>query len=48
VPAGPHTVEFKFSLPDKPLYVTLSAIGLGLLLCGFLFWACRRPAPAQP
>ncbi len=32
---GAHTVEFKFSLPLGPLYVSLSAIGVGILLCGF-------------
>ena len=42
VPAGAHTVEFYFSLPNKPLYVTLSAMGLGIALCGFLFLASRR------
>ena len=42
VPAGAHTVEFYFSLPNKPLYVTLSAMGLGIALCGFLFFASRR------
>jgi hypothetical protein len=35
-------VEFYFSLPNKPLYVTLSAMGLGIALCGFLFLASRR------
>ena len=50
VPAGPHTVEFNFSLPNKPLYVTLAAIGVGILLGGFLFYSGRRnSAPAvQP
>ena len=37
VPAGAHTVEFKFSLPLGPFYVTASAIALGIVLCGFLF-----------
>ncbi len=35
---GAHTVEFKFSLPLGPLYVSLSAIGVGILLCGFLIF----------
>jgi hypothetical protein len=39
---GAHTVEFKFSLPLGPLYVSLSAIGVGILLCGFLFFSTRR------
>ena len=42
LPAGAHTVEFQFSLLNKPLYVTLSAIGIGILLCGFLFVSERR------
>jgi hypothetical protein len=39
---GRHTVEFSFSLPHKPLYVTLSAFGVGLVLCGVLWAATRR------
>ena len=42
LPAGEHNVEFQFSLPVKPLYVTSSAIGVGILLCGFLIVATRR------
>jgi hypothetical protein len=48
VPAGPHTVEFRFTLKNRLLYVTLAAMGLGLFLCGYLFMATRRQAPAQP
>jgi hypothetical protein len=45
--AGQHTVEFSFTLPHRPLYITLTAIGVGLLLCGFLFYSSRKdPAPA--
>lgn len=40
---GSHTVEFKFSLPHDPLYVTLTAISLGILLCGYLYFATRKP-----
>jgi hypothetical protein len=40
--SGTHVVEFQFSLPNKPLYVTLSAIGVGILLCGFLMVSTRR------
>jgi hypothetical protein len=43
---GSHTVDFKFNLPNRPLYVTLTAIAIGLVLCGFLFYTRRRPAPA--
>jgi len=39
---GAHTVEFQFRLPDKPLYVTLTAIVTAILLCGFLFISTRR------
>ena len=39
---GTHTVEFKFSLPSKSLYITLAAIGVGILLCGFLMFSTRR------
>jgi hypothetical protein len=35
-------VEFKFALPNSPLYVSLTAIGIGMLLCGFLIFAGRR------
>jgi len=43
--AGAHTVEFKFYLPSKPLYVTLAAMGLGVLLGLYLLAATgRRPA----
>ena len=44
VTPGAHTVEFRFSLPNGPLYVTLTAIGAGLLLCGFLIFSTRRNA----
>jgi hypothetical protein len=47
VPPGAHTVEFHFSLPHAPLYVTVSAMVFGILLCAFLFIATRKPlAPA--
>jgi hypothetical protein len=45
LPPGPHTVKFDFRLPNKPLYVTLTALGLGLLLGGYLFAATRRQQP---
>jgi hypothetical protein len=45
---GAHQVEFNFTLPDRPLYVTLAAIVVGVLLCGSLiFLERRRPAPAS-
>jgi hypothetical protein len=39
---GAHTVEFQFSLPHKPLYITLAAIGVGILLGSFLIVSTRR------
>jgi uncharacterized membrane protein YfhO len=48
VPAGPHTVDFQFRIPHKPLDITLTAMGLGLLLCGFLFVATRKKTKTQP
>ena len=44
VPTGQHTVEFKFSMPHKPLYITLSAWAIGLAMCGVLFWNRRSSA----
>jgi len=35
-------VELKFVLPIGPLYITLTAIGVALLLCGCLFVSTRR------
>jgi hypothetical protein len=45
VPAGSHEVRFDFSVPYKLLYVTLAAIGLGLVFCTFLYFSSRRSAP---
>jgi hypothetical protein len=42
---GVHTVEFRFTLPNKPLYVTLTAIATGILLLGLLIFLERlKPA----
>ena len=38
---GAHTVEFQFELPDGPFYVSLTAIGIGILLAGCLFFSTR-------
>ena len=43
VPPGAHTVEFNFTLSDKPLYVTLSAFGAAVLLSGLLIFLTRKP-----
>jgi uncharacterized iron-regulated membrane protein len=45
--AGQHTVDFRFSLPNRPLWVTLAALIVGLGLCGFLFYSSRRSAQAD-
>lgn len=44
---GSHIVEFHFSLPHGPLYVTLTAMGLGILLCGYLYVSTRKPSLAS-
>ena len=38
VPPGTHKVEFTFSVSNKMLYVTISAISVGILLCALLFF----------
>ena len=48
LPAGPHTVEFNFNLPNKPFYITLAAMAAGILLCGLLFVTTRKPTADQP
>jgi hypothetical protein len=45
---GPHTVEFKFRLPHKPLYVSLAAIISGILLSGGLLVWQRRTNSSLP
>ena len=40
---GEHNVEFRFSMPVKPLYVTLSAMIVGILLSGLLVVLARKP-----
>jgi hypothetical protein len=40
---GSHVVEFKYVLPDKPMYVTMAGFVTAILLCGFLVVdSCRR------
>ena len=39
---GQHTVEFEFSLPHKPLYISLAAIAVGLGLAGYLLISAKR------
>jgi hypothetical protein len=42
LPAGPHTVEFQFQPPVHFLYVSLTAIILGLLILAVLLITSRR------
>ena len=45
---GEHNVEFQFRLPVKPLYVTVSAMAVGILLSGVLIFLTRKPqTPAK-
>ncbi|HKQ40616.1 MAG TPA: hypothetical protein VJ063_21275 [Verrucomicrobiae bacterium] len=51
VPAGEHTIEFRFAPKVTGMYVTLFAIGYGVLLCVIVFLPRRSvphvaPAPA--
>ena len=39
LPAGEHTVEFRFQPSVAPLYVTLSAFVVGILLAAYLIWS---------
>jgi hypothetical protein len=47
VPPGAHTVEFDFSFPNKPLFVTLAAMVIGVGMVAFLFWTTKRGAAAN-
>jgi hypothetical protein len=39
LPAGEHTVEFRFQPSVTPLYITLSAFVVGILLAAYLIWS---------
>jgi hypothetical protein len=43
---GSHTVEFQFTQPNAPLYITLTVIVAGFFLGGFLFYSTRKPPAA--
>ena len=47
VPAGSHTVSFRFEPPTKLFWISLGAACFGLLLCGFLALAGRNGKPAH-
>ncbi len=42
VPAGDHTVEFRFIMPNGYIYVTIAGDILAVLLCGFLYFSYHR------
>lgn len=44
---GSHTVEFKFSLPHRPLYVAIVAVATGFGLCAVLLISTRKPSLPQ-
>ena len=44
---GSHTVEFEFSFPRMPLYITIVAVSTGIVLCAFLFISTRKPPLSQ-
>lgn len=48
LPPGAHTVEFRFQPPVGPLYVSLAAIGVGLLLLGFVLVTAPRTGRQVP
>ncbi|MDD5139083.1 MAG: hypothetical protein PHY43_02350 [Verrucomicrobiales bacterium] len=48
LPAGPHTVEFQFRLPNGPLKITLAAIATGFVLIGLLIFLGRRKPAGEP
>jgi hypothetical protein len=45
---GQHTVDFRFHLPHRPLYVTLAAMAFGIVLCGILAFASRKRQTERP
>jgi hypothetical protein len=45
---GQHTVDFRFHLPHRPLYVTLAAMAFGIVLCGILAFASRNRQTVRP
>jgi hypothetical protein len=45
---GTHTVEFKFIVPNRPLYISLAAIVFGIVLSGCLLVWQRRTTARRP
>ncbi|MGH7978643.1 MAG: YfhO family protein [Limisphaerales bacterium] len=48
LPPGAHTVEFKFVVPHKPLYITFTAEGLAIVLLFLLRFATRQQPKTAP
>jgi uncharacterized membrane protein YfhO len=48
LPPGNHVVDFRFEPPHWTLYVSLTGIGLGLVLCGLLAFSGTRRNPSAP
>ena len=44
---GAHTVEFSFSMPNRPLFITLSALCVAILLGGLSLLEQRRARKAK-
>jgi len=40
---GAHVITLEYAVPHKPLFVTVTAFGVALLLAGFLLVSGRRP-----
>jgi hypothetical protein len=48
VPAGEHTVEFRFQPDTRPFWVSVSAVVVGIAMAGFLAFSANRPGVAAP
>jgi hypothetical protein len=48
VPAGHHTVEFRYQPSLRLLFISVAALGLGILLAGFVIFAHLRQEPEAP
>jgi hypothetical protein len=48
LPAGTHNVEFVFKPDIRPLFVSLAAIVLAIVLAGVLFVSTRRNSATGP
>ena len=46
--AGPHTVVFRFEPPMNAFYASVAAVGIGLLLLGYLAFGKEKEAAPDP